>query len=146
MSAMIHRMNRLGAARSIDGRPSALSNLAHVGAIVERLVGTVLARCVGNGAAPTGRGLWAHGRSSAHRLQRRTSHALKPTCCTQQRGKRGKRSRRFSANSRRAPNVQVKLLQVTMGHASIVVTAHTYAYLYDSDLDRVLDALDGLGG
>jgi hypothetical protein len=25
-------------------------------------------------------------------------------------------------------------------------TAHTYADLYDSDLDRVADALDGLGG
>jgi hypothetical protein len=31
----------------------------------------------------------------------------------------------------------MKLLQVTMGHASIMVTAHTYADLYDSDLDRV---------
>jgi hypothetical protein len=40
----------------------------------------------------------------------------------------------------------MKLLQVTMGHASIVVTAHTYADLYDSDLDRVANALDGLGG
>ena len=40
----------------------------------------------------------------------------------------------------------MKLLQVTMGHASIVVTAHTYADLYDSDLDRVADALDGLAG
>ena len=39
-----------------------------------------------------------------------------------------------------------ELLQVTMGHASIMVTAHTYADLYDSDLDRVADALDGLGG
>jgi hypothetical protein len=27
-----------------------------------------------------------------------------------------------------------------------MVTAHTYADLYDSDLDRVADALDGLGG
>ena len=33
-----------------------------------------------------------------------------------------------------------------MGHASIMVTAHTCADLYDSDLDRVADALDGLGG
>ena len=40
----------------------------------------------------------------------------------------------------------MKLLQVTMGHASIMVTAHTYADLYDSDLDRVADALDRLGG
>ncbi len=43
-------------------------------------------------------------------------------------------------------HVQVKLLQVTMGHASIVVTARTYADLYDSDLDRVADALDWLAG
>ena len=40
----------------------------------------------------------------------------------------------------------MKLLQVIMGHASIMVTANTYADLYDSDLDRVADALDGLGG
>ena len=39
----------------------------------------------------------------------------------------------------------MKLLQVMMGHASITVTAHTYADLVDSDLDRVADALDGLG-
>jgi hypothetical protein len=38
----------------------------------------------------------------------------------------------------------MKLLQVTMGHASITVTAHTYADLYDSDLDRVADAMDAL--
>ena len=30
--------------------------------------------------------------------------------------------------------------------AVITVTAHTYADLYDSDLDRMADALDGLGG
>jgi hypothetical protein len=39
----------------------------------------------------------------------------------------------------------MELLHVTMGHAQIMVTAHTYADLYDSDLDRVADALDGLG-
>jgi hypothetical protein len=38
----------------------------------------------------------------------------------------------------------MKLLQVTMGHASIAVTAHTDADLYDSDLDRVADAMDAL--
>jgi hypothetical protein len=27
----------------------------------------------------------------------------------------------------------------------VMVTAHTYADLYDSDLDRVANALDGLG-
>jgi hypothetical protein len=39
----------------------------------------------------------------------------------------------------------MKLLQVTMGHASIMVTAHTNADLYDPDLDRVTDALYRLG-
>ena len=47
---------------------------------------------------------------------------------------------------RDSSGADMKLLQVTMGHASIMVTAHTYADLYDSDLDRVADALDGLGG
>jgi integrase len=50
------------------------------------------------------------------------------------------------ASLARSAGADIKLLQVTMGHASIVVTAHTYADLYDSDLDRVADALDGLGG
>jgi integrase len=50
------------------------------------------------------------------------------------------------ASLARAAGADMKLLQVTMGHASIVVTAHTYADLYDSDLDRVADPLDGLGG
>jgi integrase len=50
------------------------------------------------------------------------------------------------ASLARSAGRDLKLLQVTMGHASIVVTAHTYADLYDSDLDRVADALDGLGG
>jgi hypothetical protein len=40
----------------------------------------------------------------------------------------------------------MKLLQVTMGHASIMATADTYADLYDSDLDPVANAIDGLGG
>ena len=46
---------------------------------------------------------------------------------------------------RRSPTL-MKLVQVTIGHASTMVTAHTYADLYDSDLDRVADALDGLRG
>jgi site-specific recombinase XerD len=46
----------------------------------------------------------------------------------------------------RRAGADLRLLQKTMGHASITVTAHTYADLYDSDLDRVADALDGLGG
>ena len=36
----------------------------------------------------------------------------------------------------------MKRLQVMIGHASIAVAAHTYADLYDSDLDRVADAMD----
>ena len=50
------------------------------------------------------------------------------------------------ASLARSAWADMKLLQVTMGHASIVVTAHAYADLYDSDLDRVANALDGLGG
>ena len=50
------------------------------------------------------------------------------------------------ASLARSAGADMKLLQVTMGHASIMVTAHTYADLYDSDLDSVADALDGLGG
>ena len=49
------------------------------------------------------------------------------------------------ASLARSAGADLKLLQVTMGHASITVTAHTYADLYDSDLDRVADAMDGLG-
>ena len=49
------------------------------------------------------------------------------------------------ASLARSAGADMKLLQVSMGHASIMVTAHTYADLYDSDLDRVADALDGLG-
>jgi hypothetical protein len=36
----------------------------------------------------------------------------------------------------------MKRLQVMIGHASIAVAAHTYADRYDSDLDRVADAMD----
>jgi integrase len=49
------------------------------------------------------------------------------------------------ASLARSAGADMKLLQVTMGQASIMVTAHTYADLYDSDLDRVANALDGLG-
>ena len=41
------------------------------------------------------------------------------------------------ASLSRSAGADMKLLQVTMGHASIMVTAHTYADLHDSDLDRV---------
>jgi integrase len=53
--------------------------------------------------------------------------------------------RHTCASLARSAGADMKLLQATMGHASIMVTAHTYADLYDSDLDRVADALDGLG-
>jgi integrase len=53
--------------------------------------------------------------------------------------------KRSYASLARSAGADMKLLQVRMGHASIVVTAHTYADLYDSDLDRVADALDGFG-
>ena len=38
----------------------------------------------------------------------------------------------------------LRLLQKTMGHASITVTAHVYADLYDDELDDVASALDAL--
>ena len=50
------------------------------------------------------------------------------------------------ASLARSSGADLKLVQVTMGHASITVTAHTYADLYDSDLDRVAEAMDELGG
>jgi len=40
------------------------------------------------------------------------------------------------ASLARSAGADIKRLQVTMGHASITVSAHTYADLYDSDLDR----------
>ena len=38
----------------------------------------------------------------------------------------------------------LRLLQKTMGHASITVTAHVYADLYDDELDDIASALDAL--
>jgi integrase len=40
--------------------------------------------------------------------------------------------------------VELRLLQKTMDHASITVTVHTYADLYDDELDVVAFALDAL--
>jgi hypothetical protein len=48
------------------------------------------------------------------------------------------------ASLARSAGADLKLLQQTMGHASITVTAHTDADPFDSDLDRVADALDTL--
>ena len=38
----------------------------------------------------------------------------------------------------------LKLLQKAMGHASITVTANTYADLFDDELDNIAVALDSL--
>ncbi|MFT7022883.1 MAG: integrase [Rhodococcus sp. (in: high G+C Gram-positive bacteria)] len=48
------------------------------------------------------------------------------------------------ASLARSAGADLRLLQKTMGHASITVTAHTYADLYDGELDAVADALDSL--
>jgi integrase len=48
------------------------------------------------------------------------------------------------ASLARSAGADLRLLQRTLGHASITVTAHTYADLYDTDLDAVADALDAL--
>jgi integrase len=45
--------------------------------------------------------------------------------------------------SRRA-GADLRLLQKAMGHASIAVTAHTYADLFDDELDNIAAALDSL--
>jgi integrase len=50
------------------------------------------------------------------------------------------------ASLARSAGADLKLIQPTMGHASITVTAHSYADLFDSDLDRVADALATLNG
>ena len=47
----------------------------------------------------------------------------------------------YASLARRA-GADLRLLQKTMGHASITVTAHVYADLYDDELDVVASALD----
>ena len=49
----------------------------------------------------------------------------------------------YASLARRA-GADLRLLQKTMGHASIMVTAHIYADLYDDELDNVASALDAL--
>ncbi len=49
----------------------------------------------------------------------------------------------YASLARRA-GADLRLLQKTMGHASITVTAHVYAGLYDDELDDVASALDAL--
>lgn len=50
----------------------------------------------------------------------------------------------YASLSRRA-GADLRLLQKAMGHASITVTAHTYADLFDDELDHIAVALDSLG-
>jgi integrase len=47
----------------------------------------------------------------------------------------------YASLARRA-GADVRLLQKTLGHASITVTAHIYADLYDDELDDVAPPLD----
>jgi integrase len=49
----------------------------------------------------------------------------------------------YASLSRRA-GADLRLLQKAMGHASIAVTAHTYADLFDHELDNIAAALDSL--
>ncbi|MGV7254538.1 tyrosine-type recombinase/integrase [Mycobacterium kansasii] len=49
----------------------------------------------------------------------------------------------YASLSRRA-GADLRLLQKAMGHASIIVTAHTYADLFDDELDNIATALDSL--
>lgn len=49
----------------------------------------------------------------------------------------------YASLARRA-GADLRLLQKTMGHASITVTAHIYADLYDDELDDVASALAAL--
>jgi integrase len=49
----------------------------------------------------------------------------------------------YASLSRRA-GADLRLLQKAMGHASITVTAHTYADLFDDELDNIATALDSL--
>jgi len=49
----------------------------------------------------------------------------------------------YASLSRRA-GADLRLLQKAMGHASITVTAHTYADLFDDELDNIAAALDSL--
>jgi len=49
----------------------------------------------------------------------------------------------YASPSRRA-GADLRLLQKAMGHASITVTAHTYADRFDDELDDIASALDSL--
>ena len=49
----------------------------------------------------------------------------------------------YASLARRA-GADLRLLQKAKGHASITVTAHVYADLYDDELDDVASAVDAL--
>jgi site-specific recombinase XerC len=49
----------------------------------------------------------------------------------------------YASPVRRA-RADLRLLQKTMGHGSITVTAHVYADLYNGEFDVVASALDAL--
>jgi integrase len=48
------------------------------------------------------------------------------------------------ASLSRPAGADLRLLQKAMGHASITVTEHTYADLFDDELDHIAVALDPL--
>ena len=50
----------------------------------------------------------------------------------------------IGATSWRRAGADLRLLQKTMGHASITVTAHVYANLYDYELVDIASTLDAL--
>jgi hypothetical protein len=50
----------------------------------------------------------------------------------------------FLISSSRRAGADLRLLQKAMDHASITVTAHTYADLFDDELDNIAAALDSL--
>ena len=62
-------------------------------------------------------------------------------CCTASSSRT--RATTYASLSRRA-GADLRLLQKAMGHASITVTAHTYADLFDDELDNIAVALDSL--
>ena len=56
----------------------------------------------------------------------------------------GSRSPSHVRLTTRRAGADLRLLQKAMGHASITVTAHTYADLFDDELDNIAAAPDSL--
>lgn len=75
---------------------------------------------------------------------------VRAVCWNEQRKSLGKPTLRIHdlrhtyASLSRFAGADLRLLQRTLGHASITVTAHIYAHLYDTELDSLADALDSL--